>query len=830
MHHQDFSGDPPGTGSRKTSHSTAFHHRRGSSGASASSAAGGSNVSTSEDNPTQAGSSSPGLHHQTQSQVVGAQVKKKSGFQITSVTSAQINVSANNSLADDTESYDDMDESHTEDLSSSDMLDVSVSRATDTGVPERSSSDETLNSLHGVDTPGLVSPNEPLHLHSIPQGSQQQASMVNGTMHHHHYPQQHSQAHPHGHHSDNMGGAEPPMPATAGSLPAAPLSSSSPALVSKTGPGPGQSQRTPVLDNTKPAGGATQPLATVVGGTATDTHLPGSVNITNMSAVSAPVMPPSGPTGFDSSGVSGQGASFGVGTGPPAAPNTQSQHTQTVAASGSRFRVVKLDTNSEPFRKGRWTCTEYYEKELPHATTSETLKGAEAAAETEPGNVGVAVASPGLPAVQPPHTLQPYQQPSQDFTSPQAMQSPPQGQAPLTHVPPQEVGGGGHMLQKPMAPVTHPTATPQVMAQGGVSQPPSVMPQQLPYAVDPHQAQPQVGYPTPQLPVGVVAQGSVRQPDFIQPTAPFQTQVQPPLPHVATGLSMTVGPGAQPPVNITQQLPLQGHAAPPAQAVFAPVQPQPLPAQPQQQQQQQLLPQNPQAQAQLPSAAPAPVAHTQGTPYVPLTALRADLQPLLTPGASLTQASGATHVPGGVSSLKNTQLENAQRLLFQHQGLLGLPRLGAAVGGVGAVEAGSTAGSLAHMGMAAEASALMAAAAGLRTQPAEGEDDSSSGASVVAIDNKIEQAMDLVKSHLMYAVREEVEVLKEQIKELIERNSQLEQENNLLKNLASPEQMAQFQAQVQTGGSPTGGAQPPALGSAGTALVLPSAQNSGTSA
>ncbi|XP_026128278.1 TSC22 domain family protein 1 isoform X3 [Carassius auratus] len=79
---------------------------------------------------------------------------------------------------------------------------------------------------------------------------------------------------------------------------------------------------------------------------------------------------------------------------------------------------------------------------------------------------------------------------------------------------------------------------------------------------------------------------------------------------------------------------------------------------------------------------------------------------------------------------------------------------------------------------------------------------SSSGASVVAIDNKIEQAMDLVKSHLMYAVREEVEVLKEQIKELIERNSQLEQENNLLKNLASPEQLAQFQAQVQSGSPP----------------------------
>ncbi|XP_036401017.1 TSC22 domain family protein 1-like isoform X3 [Megalops cyprinoides] len=107
---------------------------------------------------------------------------------------------------------------------------------------------------------------------------------------------------------------------------------------------------------------------------------------------------------------------------------------------------------------------------------------------------------------------------------------------------------------------------------------------------------------------------------------------------------------------------------------------------------------------------------------------------------------------------------------------------------------------------------------------------SSSGASVVAIDNKIEQAMDLVKSHLMYAVREEVEVLKEQIKELIERNSQLEQENNLLKTLASPEQLAQFQAQVQSGSLPAS-AQP-----AGTAAqqpvqpAQPAAQSSGPSA
>lgn len=53
--------------------------------------------------------------------------------------------------------------------------------------------------------------------------------------------------------------------------------------------------------------------------------------------------------------------------------------------------------------------------------------------------------------------------------------------------------------------------------------------------------------------------------------------------------------------------------------------------------------------------------------------------------------------------------------------------------------------------------------------------------SSVAIDNKIEQAMDLVKSHLMFAVREEVDVLKEKIKGLLERIQALETENAILK-------------------------------------------------
>lgn len=41
-----------------------------------------------------------------------------------------------------------------------------------------------------------------------------------------------------------------------------------------------------------------------------------------------------------------------------------------VATTSSRFRVVKLDSSSEPFKKGRWTCTEFYDKETPPSASS----------------------------------------------------------------------------------------------------------------------------------------------------------------------------------------------------------------------------------------------------------------------------------------------------------------------------------------------------------------------------------------------------------------------------------------------------------------------------
>lgn len=68
---------------------------------------------------------------------------------------------------------------------------------------------------------------------------------------------------------------------------------------------------------------------------------------------------------------------------------------------------------------------------------------------------------------------------------------------------------------------------------------------------------------------------------------------------------------------------------------------------------------------------------------------------------------------------------------------------------------------------------------------------------VVAIDNKIEQAMDLVKTHLTFAVREEVEVLRQTIAELEQRVANLESENQLLRQYAPADVLANIANLVQ---------------------------------
>ncbi|XP_007501625.2 TSC22 domain family protein 1 isoform X2 [Monodelphis domestica] len=329
----------------------------------------------------------------------GAQMKKKSGFQITSVTPAQISasISSNNSIAEDTESYDDLDESHTEDLSSSEILDVSLSRATDLGEPERSSSEETLNNFQEAETPGAVSPNQPhLPQHHLPHHPPQNV-VINGSahphhLHHHHHHHGHHLHHGH-HHPSHAGvvsaaasGGPPPSPvarklSTAGSsdsvLPAAPPSAASAAgtpaslMTNVRNPStPGSLGINPIagtgtINNVNvSAGGSVNPNVT--------NSMPGNANVPSSTIPST-----SGGSALPVAGSSvnvnilsgmGNGTTASVSSAPAQATamavgSAGSAQQQPPAAGTSRFRVVKLDSSSEPFKKGRWTCTEFYEKE-----------------------------------------------------------------------------------------------------------------------------------------------------------------------------------------------------------------------------------------------------------------------------------------------------------------------------------------------------------------------------------------------------------------------------------------------------------------------------------
>jgi len=65
-----------------------------------------------------------------------------------------------------------------------------------------------------------------------------------------------------------------------------------------------------------------------------------------------------------------------------------------------------------------------------------------------------------------------------------------------------------------------------------------------------------------------------------------------------------------------------------------------------------------------------------------------------------------------------------------------------------------------------------------------------SGAGQGTIDNRIEQAMDLVKSHLMSAVRSEVEELRDKITKLEESVTVLSRENEILRANVNPDILA----------------------------------------
>ncbi|XP_019958244.2 TSC22 domain family protein 2-like isoform X2 [Paralichthys olivaceus] len=659
--------------------------------------------------------------------------KKKSCFQITSVTQAQV---AGIGAADDTESLDDPDESRTEDVSS-EIYDVSRAECEPTG--DRSSSEEALNN---VGEPEAISAVAPSH---IPQA---------------------------GH-----------------------LSALSGASIGEFRKVPGSAQ-----------GGQLQQGIGVTTG--------------------LPITPQPGAGHHQPAPAS----SVSANTSQPAAP---SPATSTVSCT-SRFRVIKLDHGTgEPFRRGRWTCTEFYEKDSEGsgvARTIDSIRHASAtldpAADRDSGLslTGVSVASSGqglgsvadasLPSSRM-HSVEtlPQQQQihHQNFSARQQVVSGSAAQSAFssksTAVPTQPTVGG---LQ--------PSAPQSVLPVGLNGLPQSgIIIQKSP--IMPPAAQPST-YPPPQqqLPIGHPLTG--QSPGLLQNQAEYyqQQQTASMQPGLSSSQSLSAGlqPGSQGPASV---IPPQGGSVPTGQ---------PAPGLLQQQTvgmggvggsilvggstlQHQNVSQYAAAGQPQPHGLHPTSSSVQNVPAMAVSASVPPTVPTAVPSASSAAMPNVT-----ASSLPLGQIAHSKNPLAFGAQFLSAPGFGQLEGGgrksEGLVNAQSPGVSGKEPVKPLMPESLQLTSPSVNSLfgihiPVDGEEDSASGTNV-AIDNKIEQAMDLVKSHLMYAVREEVEVLKEQIKELFERNSVLERENAVLKSLANSEQLSQLSTQPAA----SSGATPPQQG------------------
>ncbi|XP_074524572.1 TSC22 domain family protein 2 [Halichoeres trimaculatus] len=585
--------------------------------------------------------------------------KKKSCFQITSVTQAQV---AASSITDDTESLDDPDESRTEDVSS-EIFDVS--RA-DLGVCERSSSEETLNNVEPQEgQPPYSGPvNGGLAYKSISSGR--------GTPH-------------------NLGSV--PVPATA--QPIVPSSSS--------------------------------PAATVSTGVAS----------------SAPVS----------------------------------------TSCSSRFRVIKLDhSTGEPFRRGRWTCTEFYERDSDSNRTVDSIRPTVTLDHSIDRDSGLGATSNSVVtssafSVQAlenttdsgystghhahPHPSEPLQQgyslASQMGSGASAFK--PTGLTATASQQPQQA----QVNIQPVASQTFLSNTLNGVHQVPMQQKSPIMPpatQPQPFAYSTH-------------PTGL----SVGQPDYHQQHFGLSTQnlpVGPPTSQVPSPLITPAGTGVQGLGGEADSA--HGHASAMNPALSGSS-----------------------SQQHVSPTQPSGGTSISASPSVTTAASHSVVQ-----NAPATVPSTTNILPGG---------------LVQPQGAHGGATAGLPFGLNNQPEDSRQKSD----SLSQSTAVVVPGKDGVKPFIGEGlnlptpavnslfgihitmnvDEDSASGASVVAIDNKIEQAMDLVKSHLMYAVREEVEVLKEHIKELYERNSVLERENAVLKSLANSEQLGQLSSQLVQGSSST---------------------------
>ncbi|XP_041261682.1 TSC22 domain family protein 2 isoform X2 [Onychostruthus taczanowskii] len=717
--------------------------------------------------------------------------KKKSCFQITSVTTAQVA----SSITEDTESLDDPDESRTEDVSS-EIFDVS--RATDYGpedVCERSSSEETLNNVGEAETPSSVSPN----------------LLLDG----------------------QLAVAAPGMAAG-------------------------------------PNGGA----------------------VPKSSAVPLPAVAPGTAVG---GGSSAQAALPSTGPSAPSAPGAMSQ--TAAAACSSRFRVIKLDHGTgEPYRRGRWTCMEYYDRDsdgggvlgrtgdcIRHSSTFEqAAQERDSGLGATGGSVVISavpasahgpdsIADSSLAAVS--QLLQTEKMNQSSLQQPNFVigqqQQPVGGAVPQSTAQPVFSGASGASQQMivPQQPQVNPQGVSQAGPNGKGMAPPNVTAGQSGIPVAQQQVQQanipvtqpqQFAYSQSQIPpVHLLPTQPPGQAEYMQHMTIMQSQGA--IQQAATSSAPSTVASSLPVGQVTGQnpspvgAPVMGVSAQPSEAVG---QGSGLLQSGQAQASQPALPQpggvvqpglghtgvvQQKSVTQHPMGGSSQVSAMPGAPHAVVPGVQS--VPAVVPGTSVpsvsTTASAAMpNVPVTLAQSQLTSHPSVSRstgtVQSQHVGhsmMQGAPAsLPQASLGQFQTQAQSLVGQIDDTRRKSEPlpqpplsliaenkplvkppipdtlanplqlpastpmNSLASSVFGISI-PVDGDEDSASGASVVAIDNKIEQAMDLVKSHLMYAVREEVEVLKEQIKELVERNSLLERENALLKSLSNSDQLSQLSSQ-----------------------------------
>ncbi|XP_051989501.1 TSC22 domain family protein 2-like isoform X2 [Xyrauchen texanus] len=499
------------------------------------------------------------------------------------------------------------------------------------------------------------------------------------------------------------------------------------------------------------------------------------------------------PVGYQSAGnvqASGAQQAGTLSTSQPAQVTNVSSAT-TIASCSSRFRVIKLDHGTgEPFRRGRWTCTEYYEKDQEGSVMSRAVDSIRHTNVTEPGTdrdsglgatVGSVMAQVGVSDT--------------SYDSSSFSGSPhPLEQSHSFSVAPQQVASGSGSLEsfsnKPVPVIVpqhvlgssvHPTAHDGVHQGTHIQKSPS-----MPPAVQPLLFQTQ--------PITHHLHTQPALTDYGQQHMPITVTQTHPGASLSIGLGVNQGPspvltpaaGGMQVLGVEMSsanggVPLGGQTVSPVPSLLGllttgtSIQQQPVAQY--------------QASGAFHGLCTVPQS-TQNMPTEPVTAA--------VPGTA----------PGRATILNLNTSAHSQPPQVPHNGMAvatpGMPtssfgqadesrRMSDAAAQISAVHNKDMLKPLIPEGLELHNPAVNSLF-GISI-PIDGEDDSASGASVVAIDNKIEQAMDLVKSHLMYAVREEVEVLKEQIKELFERNSELERENAVLKSLANSEQLSQLSIQ-----------------------------------